>query len=881
MKNTYEDIVENLSVLICCFLPGDATITMVNRAYCAYFAKSAEELIGRSFLELVPEEDHERVKRHFGSLTRENPETTYTHSVNSPEGKRWHRWTDKAVFDTGGKVVEYVSMGEDITEEIKAKNALRLSEERDHSIFETTGTAIIIREEDSVIGLVNTEFEKLSGYKKWEVEGKKSWREFIHCDDIEMLELVNAVSMETPLFAPREVEFRLVTRKGQVRTVLARSRRIIGTRQIVTSLVDITRRKQWGEELKKSEEKYRQVVENANELIAVVQDKVVRFMNRKARHLTGTIAESAVDRPFVDFIHPDDRAMVNDYHIRRISGEDLPHVYPFRIVNAEGETTWMEINAVFVEWEGRPATLNFLTDITERRKADDELRKREKRYREILEQIDDGYYEVDLKGSFTFFNESMCRMLMYTPEELMGMNYREFTDKPNAQRVFPTFNHVYRTGEPTKTLDWELTRKDGQRFFVETSVSVMRDPRGDAMGFRGISRDVTEQRRLEHQLCHLQKMESIGTLAGGIAHDFNNILTGIIGNAELALTDDQRGRTPRDELQLILQAGSRAKDLVKQILTFSRRGECERRPIRPAAVVEDALKMLRASLPSTIEMCTNIEAGDDIIEADPSQVHQIVVNLCTNAYHAVRGGTGTIEVSLKATDVDSPPEVCSLKPGRYVEIAVSDTGCGMTPEIMERIFDPYFTTKPTGEGTGLGLAIVHGIVKGLGGAITVRSTPGNGSTFRVYLPCMTTSRLPEPAEKADTLPSGSERVLLVDDETTIADMHKKMLERLGYTVTTQTSSFDALDLFEERPDRFDLVVSDLTMPRMDGDQLAERLHRIRPDIPIIICTGYSDFLSPDVMCVSGIRNVMNKPILMKDLAKTIRAVLDSVSGPQG
>lgn len=369
MKNIYEDIVENLSVLICCFLPGDMTITMANRAYCTYFGRSAEELIGRSFLELVPGEDHERVKRHFGSLTRENPETTSTHCVNTPEGKRWHRWTDKAVFDTGGTLVWYVSLGQDITEEIKAKNVLRLSEERDRSIFEATGTAIVIRGEDSVIRLVNNEFETLSGYKKWEVEGKKTWREFIHCEDIETLELINAVSMETPLFAPREMEFRLVPRKGRERTVLARSRRIIGTGQIVTSLVDITRRKQWGEELKKSEEKYRQVVENANELIVVVQDKVVRFMNRKAMHITGTHGEGVMDRPFVDFIHPDDRAMVRDYHIRRISGQDLPHVYQFRIVNAEGETTWMEINAVFVEWEGRPATLNFLTDITERRKA--------------------------------------------------------------------------------------------------------------------------------------------------------------------------------------------------------------------------------------------------------------------------------------------------------------------------------------------------------------------------------------------------------------------------------------------------------------------------------------------------------------------------------
>jgi CheY-like chemotaxis protein len=370
-------------------------------------------------------------------------------------------------------------------------------------------------------------------------------------------------------------------------------------------------------------------------------------------------------------------------------------------------------------------------------------------------------------------------------------------------------------------------------------------------------------------------MEAIGTLAGGIAHDFNNILSAVIGYTQIALDDVPKGTLLQSNLKEVLKAGRRARDVVKQILAFSRQTEQERKPLEISLIVKEALKLLRASLPATIEIRQNIGTDLGTVLADATQIHQVLMNLCTNAAHAMGERGGILEVNLANVELgsDFTSRYPDIDPGPYLRLTVSDTGHGMHPSIMERIFNPFFTTKERGEGTGMGLAVVHGIVKGYGGTITVFSEPGEGSTFHIYLPLIDREVEPE-AGIGEPIPTGNEHILFIDDERAIVDVGKQILERLGYDVVTITSSTAALELFRAQSDKFDLVITDMTMPNMTGEELARELMNIRPDIPIILCSGYSKKITEVKTKDIGIRAFVVKPILKREIAETIRRVLD-------
>jgi len=521
------------------------------------------------------------------------------------------------------------------------------------------------------------------------------------------------------------------------------------------------------------------------------------------------------------------------------------------------------------------------------------LRASEEKYRLLADNVTDVIWILDLSNmQMSYVSRSVQQVQGYTSEELMNLPLQEILTpesfKLASEIIFEELEkEATGTAEPlrARTVELEEFCKDGSTVWVELTASFLKNEKGETIGILGVSRDISERKRaereklrLENQLQQAQKMEAIGTLAGGIAHDFNNILAAVIGYAELAMIDAENDTELYSRLQEILQAGKRAKDLVKQILAFSRQAEHERKPVQVKAIGDEVLKLLRASLPTTIEIHQDFQS-DSLIMADPTQIHQILLNLCTNAGHAMREKGGILEVKLEDVELDAEfvDDRLDLKPGKYLELTVSDSGSGIPKQILDRIFDPFFTTKEKGEGTGMGLAVVHGIVGSCGGRISAYSEPGQGSIFKVYLPIVE-KQYELQAVAEEPIPTGSEHILFVDDEPVLAGMAKLILESQGYIVTTRTSSIEALELFKAAPDRFDLVISDLTMPKMTGDDLAIELIRIRPEIPVILCTGYSSRINPQNAMSMGVRAFLSKPVLKREMAETIRKVLDERMG---
>jgi len=389
------------------------------------------------------------------------------------------------------------------------------------------------------------------------------------------------------------------------------------------------------------------------------------------------------------------------------------------------------------------------------------------------------------------------------------------------------------------------------------------------------------EKQLQARLAQAQKMEAIGVLAGGIAHDFNNVLAAIMGYTELAVEDAPPDSRAVNDLEKVLTAAHRAKDLVKQILAFSRQSSLDRTPVKIQPLVKESLKMLRASIPSTISITQDIDPLDGTVMADPTQIHQVIMNLCTNAYHAMENTGGELSVKVKTTPIDSlaPSDERQIPPGKYVELTVTDTGTGIGADIIDKIFEPYFTTKGTGKGSGMGLAIIHGIITSYGGAITVKSAIGQGTTFTVYLPVV--EEVIRESGELKEIPGGKGRILFVDDEELLMKMGREMLEMLGYTVTSRDSSKEALETFMAAPNLFDLVITDQTMPEMTGIDLARRMLQIRPDVPIILCTGYSPLVDEESAKLIGIREFAIKPLTMASIAQLIRKTLNGAPTNSG
>jgi len=663
-----------------------------------------------------------------------------------------------------------------------------------------------------------------------------------------------------------------------------------GRPAVIGTALDITGRRQAEEALRQSEQRTSLILDNASDvmgLFAVEAGPTLRLVSLNRRLVeaartagSAATAEDLIGRTLDELI---------SQHFRLDPSSIAQAVDRYREVVATGRKTRFEetrdlpaglyhAETVLSPVLGRDGRCAFVlyssTDITERRLATAALARSEESHRALFEEASDPIAVIGEDGRIAEANPRLCQWLGYARDELIHRIAQELL-APEESAAFEQRRARLRAG-PLPPREYQFRHRDGA--YLRAEANAKRLPDGRTLA---ILRDTTERRRneetrrqLESQLQQAQKLQAIGTLAGGIAHDFNNILTAILGNAELlrmVLPENSRGREHADE---ILDASRRARDLVRQILAFSRRQDQERREYSLQTILAEVLRMVRVTLPRNIEIRTELNDEEPIVSIDATQMHQVIVNLCTNAAHAMRASGGLITIAESIGELPNAVALAhpQLRSGRYVCLSVRDTGHGMDAATLQRIFEPFFTTKGPGEGTGLGLAVVHGIIGAHEGAITVESAPGEGTCFRIYLPASTksaerpASAVPAGVEAA----SGQERLLFVDDDESVRLVGKPILERLGYRVTAFPTGNDALEFLRLHPQEVDVIVSDFSMPGLDGIELAQAAWALRPGLPFVLLSGYGD---THEAAGAGIRYILAKPFSMSALSATVREAL--------
>jgi len=682
----------------------------------------------------------------------------------------------------------------------------------------------------------------------------------------------------------REVEYRFRHENGHYVWVRSSGRFLFNEKHEFTGIVicssDISARKRAEQALGESENRFRSIMEQSP-FSMIVFDLSGNAVHVNEAHLRLWGVTQEMVKRYNVFNDPQMEALgLLPVFRRAFAGEQIvvpPMEYDLTATFGAGHKKTVQGEFYPLRDEKGDVFLLILIheDVTEQMMSEKALKDVAREWQTTFDAVGSAVWLLDANQRIVRVNRATARLFGKDAGDVIGHFCWEIVHETSC--AFPAC--------PVRKMQTSLRRESmelqvGHRCFEIVADPILNDD-NSLQGIVHIITDITERKiaeeekkKLEVQLTQAQKMESIGTLAGGIAHDFNNILSAIIGYSELARMDLPESGQAAKNLDQVLTAAGRARSLVSQILTFSRKKETSYLPLELPLLINESLKMLRSVIPATIDIRQDL-VPSAIIMSDPTQIQQMMMNLCVNASHAMdeKGGALTVSLQRVVIDATAAMELDAL-PGPYLKLAVSDTGCGMAPDVRERIFEPYFTTKETGRGTGLGLSVVHGIVKSHKGAIVCRSRIGEGTTFEIYLPEIVREKVAVESREQEPLPMGTEKILVVDDEKTLTDMIEHMLQILGYHVVTRSSSPDALELFRRNPDRFDLIISDMTMPEMNGDKLARKILDIRRNIPIILCTGYNEHISEEKAKEMGIRDLIMKPFAMEELARTIRRVLD-------
>jgi PAS domain S-box-containing protein len=853
--------------------------------------QAGSELVGRAKSELIgkqqrilhgPEEIEGEFNWTFKHHLREKEGQALETKLITKNGQTRDVAIKASIFELNGKKVVQ-GIFRDVTDEKQGRAEVETLKQRIEFILGVTKTGLDIIDSDYNIRYIDPEWAKVYG----DPTGRKCYEYFMDQSDVCPVSGVTSAKETKSPTVTEEVLVKERNRPIQVTTIPFQNDK--GEWLFAQINVDISERKRAEEALKEERNKAQKYLDIAGVMIVAVDAAGdVTLINKKGCEVLGYEQGEILGKSWFDNFLPERmRDEVKGVSLKLLGGEVEPaKYYENQVLTKNGQERLIAWHNTVLRDEAGDIIghLSSGDDITERKQTEEALRASEQRYRTLLENLPQKIFHKDRDSVYVSCNETYASDLRIKPEEIKGKTDYDFFPQELAEKYRMDDQRIVTLGN-TEEFE-EKYFQNGQEMWIQTVKTPVKDGDGSITGVLGMFWDITEKKkaeeennRLQAQLQQAQKMEAIGTLAGGIAHDFNNILAAIMGYTELVMEDVPEGSTAKSNLKEIFKAGIRARDLVGQILAFSRQSEHEQKPLQPTSIIKEALKLLRASLPTTIEIRQNIGGQSNTILADPTQIHRVLMNLCTNAAHAIqeKGGLGVLGVTLDDVDVDADAAAQhpDLKPGPYARLTVSDTGCGMDHTVLERAFDPFFTTKTVGKGTGMGLSVVHGIVKEHGGAILADSKPGKATTFQVFLPKIETQEAQH--EAIGPLHTGNERILFVDDEKAVVAVGKKSLERLGYEVVAKTSSIEALEAFRAQPDKFDLVITDLTMPNMTGIELQKELVAIRQDIPVILCTGFGQTVSEENAKAMGIKQLIMKPFLKIEIAKTIRRVLDNPS----
>ena len=664
---------------------------------------------------------------------------------------------------------------------------------------------------------------------------------------------------------------------------------------------DITERKKKDEALRESDESFRLLFEKSGDGNLIIEEGRYIECNEAALKMTRCTRKSQLLNTPAGGIsprkQPDGRAsMEKARKMMKIAYREGGNRFEWICKRFDGTECCLDVMLSPIQRKGKTLLFTTWRDISEIKETENKLRESQKRLAEIIEFLPDATLVVNGAGKVIAWNRAIEAMTGVTAKEMLGKGDRAYAVPFYAERR-PVLVDIAMQEDPEAEKSYTTLKRQENVIFGEAflpnmppgnrhlsaTASVFRNAQGKIVAAMECIRDRTEQvcaeeekKKMQDQLFAAQKMEAIGTLAGGIAHDFNNVLASMIGYAELARHMSQETWTHK-YLEQVTEAGDRAKKLINQILAFSSKREQEQTPVNISLLAREVLELLRSTLPATIEIQQHIAADYAAVLADPTKIHQIIMNLCTNAAHAMREKGGILDISISTVYLteDFYPIREDARTGAYVLLTVKDNGQGIDPAILEKIYDPFFTTKKPGEGTGLGLSVVYGIVKSCGGVITVQSDVGKGTTFNVYFPCMPDTVSVQERKDEENLIGGHEQILCIDDEESITRLIHEFLESIGYKVVSTTNCLEALSVYREDPHRFDLVITDLTMPQMTGLDLAEKILSIRPDIPIVLCTGYNETFTLEDIKRRGLKDLIVKPIALKSLALRVRRVLDA------